>query len=65
MTDLGLSIISEKDLVKLTGKSTLHFHGCSSKQITIEDVVEALNKIIEDGKVDKYCFGFYYDPLYD
>ncbi len=55
--------ISEKTLVKLTGKSTLHFHGLSSKQITIEDVVKALNEIIEEGKVDKYCYGVYYQPL--
>lgn len=55
--------IKEKALVKLTGKSTLHFQGRSKEQITIEDVIQALNTIIENGEIEKYCHSTYSKSL--
>ena len=47
--------ISERKLVKLTGKSTVHFKGRDKQEITIDDVVDLFNRLLEEGTIDKYC----------
>ncbi len=46
--------LKEEDLVHLTGKSTVHFHSCTKKQMTIEDVVDAINTLIDKRELKKY-----------
>lgn len=47
--------IYERDLVKLTKKSTLHFKRLNKEMITIEDVVEVLNMLIDNNTIEDYC----------
>ena len=47
--------ISEHILVHLTQKSTLHFPRENPEMITIDDVVETLNWLIETNQIDEYC----------
>ena len=49
-------VIHEDNLVKLTHKSTKHFHGLKRDEITIDDVVNVLNELIETGTIADYCF---------
>lgn len=49
-------VIHEDELVKLTHKSTKHFHGLKRDEITIDDVVKVLNDLIETGTIEDYCF---------
>lgn len=53
--------ITERRLVKLTGKSTIHFKGKSQEQITIDDVVSLFNQLLEDGTVEKFCTSVHYN----
>ena len=48
--------ISEHILVHLTQKSTLHFPRENAEMITIDDVVETLNRLIETNQIDEYCY---------
>ena len=48
-------VIHEEELVRLTKKSTMHFRGWKSDMITIEDVVEVLNHLIESNTIEDYC----------
>ena len=48
--------ISEHILVHLTQKSTLHFPRENPEMITIDDVVETLNRLIETNQIDEYCY---------
>ena len=49
-------VIHEDELVKLTQKSTKHFHGRKRDEITIDDVVKVLNDLIETGTIEDHCF---------
>lgn len=49
--------ITERKLVELTKKSTMHFKGKSDEMITIDDVVEVLNEIIETNTIKEHCYG--------
>lgn len=49
-------VIHEEELVRLTKKSTMHFRGWSSDMITIEDVVDVLNKLIETNTIEEHCY---------
>lgn len=49
-------VIHEDELVRLTKKSTMHFRGWSGDMITIEDVVEVLNHLIETNTIEDHCF---------
>ena len=49
-------VIFEDDLVRLTKKSTMHFRGLKKDMITIDDVVEVLNELIETNTIEEYCF---------
>jgi hypothetical protein len=51
--------ISERALANLTKKSTMHFKRENADMITIDDVVETLNKLIETNSIDKYCYQVY------
>lgn len=53
--------ISERKLVKLTGKSTVHFKGRDKQEITIADVVDLFNRLLEEETIDKYCTFVHYD----
>ena len=55
--------ISERTLVHLTKKSTEHFQGESAEMITIDDVVETLNKLIETNSIEDYCYELYHYPV--
>ncbi len=48
--------IHEDELVRLTKKSTMHFRGLKRDMITIDDVVETLNKLIETNTIEKHCY---------
>lgn len=48
-------VIHEEELVRLTKKSTMHFRGWSRDMITIEDVVEVLNHLIETNTIENHC----------
>ncbi len=52
--------ISEHALVHLTQKSTLHFPRENAEMITIDDVVETLNDLIETNRIDKFCYQVYH-----
>lgn len=56
-------IISEKELAKLTGKSTLHFQQKSKEQVSIQDAIDIINKLIEHNKLDKHCTIMYSDMI--
>ena len=47
--------ISERELVKLTKKSTMHFRKFNKDMITIDDVVEVLNMLIETNTIEDHC----------
>ena len=51
--------IDEYTLTKLTQKSTFNFRQKKSKKITIDDVVETLNMLIETNRIDEYCYEIY------
>ncbi len=51
--------ISELILANLTQKSTEHFERENPEMITIDDVVETLNRLIETNSIDKYCYEIY------
>ena len=51
--------ISEHALVHLTQKSTLHFLTENAEMITIDDVVETLNELIETNRIDNWCYEVY------
>ena len=53
--DIDRYEIYERDLVKLTKKSTLHFKRLNKEMITIEDVVEVLNMLIDNNTIEDYC----------
>lgn len=47
--------ISERELVKLTKKSTMHFRRFNKDMITVDDVVEVLNMLIETNTIEDHC----------
>ena len=49
-------VIHEDELVRLTKKSTMHFNGWKRDMITIEDVVDVLNHLIETNTIEDHCF---------
>ncbi len=49
-------VIYEDELVRLTKKSTMHFNGWKKDMITIKDVVEVLNKLIETNTIEEHCY---------
>lgn len=51
--------ITEKALVLLTKKSTKHFKGDNPEEITIDDVTEAINTLIETNRIENYCYPLY------
>jgi hypothetical protein len=52
--------ISELVLANLTQKSTKHFPRKNAEMITIDDVVETINRLIETNKIDDYCYQLYH-----
>ena len=51
--------ISERTLANLTQKSTKHFHRENEEMITIDDVVNTLNMLIETDRIKEYCHIMY------
>lgn len=47
--------VSELILANLSQKSTMHFMRENTEMLTIDDVVEVLNRLIETDRIDKYC----------
>ena len=52
--------ISERTLANLTQKSTCHFPRKNPEMITIDDVVETLNDLIETNRIDEFCYQVYH-----
>lgn len=52
-------VIHEKTLANLTKKSTAHFKRENTEVITIDDVVEILNTLIETNRIEEYCYVAY------
>ena len=48
--------ISELNLAVLSQKSTEHFKRENTEMLTIDDVVEVLNRLIETDRIDKFCY---------
>lgn len=51
----GCYIISERDIVRFTGKSTDRFKGKSKEKVMIDDIVALFNRMLEDGTIDDCC----------
>lgn len=52
-------VIHERTLANLTQKSTAHFKRDNAEVITIDDVVEILNMLIETNRITEYCYVTY------
>ena len=48
--------VSELILANLSQKSTMHFMRENTEMLTIDDVVEVLNRLIETDRIDKFCY---------
>lgn len=52
-------VISERTLANLTKKSTKHFQRENAEMITIDDIVNTLNMLIETNRIKEYCHLMY------
>lgn len=52
-------VIHERTLANLTDKSTAHFKRDNPDFITIEDVINTLNLLIETNRIAEYCYVVY------
>lgn len=52
--------VSELILANLSHKSTMHFMRENAEMLTIDDVVEVLNRLIETDRIDNYCYSIYH-----
>ena len=55
--------ISERNLAHLTKKSTKHFPKENAEMMTIDDVVNTLNILIETNRIEEYCYRMYEQPI--
>lgn len=54
--------IHESTIAKLAHKSTIRFRKRNKEEVTIEDAVEVINRLIEEGKLEEYGHGRNYYP---
>ena len=54
--------IYESTIAKLAHKSTIRFRKRNKEEVTIEDAVEVINRLIEEGKLEEYGHGRNYYP---
>lgn len=54
--------IHESTIAKLAHKSTIRFRKRNKEEVTIEDAVEVINRLIEEGNLEKYGHGRNYYP---
>lgn len=54
--------IQESTIAKLAHKSTIRFRKRNKEEVTIEDAVEVINRLIEEGKLEEYGCGRNYYP---